>query len=140
MPYTPAQLEEALYHATDIAGRALLPFILLGETAHDIKYHGAFNANTVGIELGANSRYYTAEALSTLSTLAKGVDISYGMHDFWLDKAGFRWTYHGVPILLRMIDRKYAFFQNPDFTWYKAEEYKVPNPFDKYWAVRHLIQ
>lgn len=114
--------------------------MLLGETAHDIKYHGAFNANAVGIELGANERYYTFEALSTLNTLAKGIDINYGMSDFGADKQGFQWRYHGVPILLRVIKRNYACFQNPDFVWYKAEEYRVPNPFDTYWKTRHLIR
>lgn len=140
MTYTPSQLEEALYHATDIAGRALLPFMLLGETAHDIKYYQAFKENHVGIEIGANKRYLTAEALSTLRTISRGQDLNLGMQNFIEDEKGFNWTYHKTPIRLKIIKWNYSFLQNPDFVWYKAEEYHVPNPFNTYWKARHLVQ
>lgn len=138
--YTAAQLEQTLYHATDIAGRCLLPFLLLGQTAWDIKHYQALNESERGIEIGADKRYYTKEALSTLRTLASNIDMNYGMKDFVEDDHGFTWNYHNVPIRLRMIKRHYGFFQNPDFAWYKAEEYKIPNPFASYWKARHLIQ
>ena len=46
----------------------------------------------------------------------------------------------GVPIEIKIIHKHYRFFENPDTVMYTADEYKIPNPWHKYWNVRNLIK
>lgn len=114
--------------------------MLLGRCAEDVVKSNTLWPNAVGIELGAEKKYFTQEVLSTLRTVAAGVDMNYGIKEFVMDDYGCTWQYYHVPISLQIIHRKYSFFQNLDFAWYKAEEYKVPNPFQTYWKSRFLIK
>lgn len=132
------QLNEALYHAVDITDRCLLPFMLLGETARSIKQDWTLSGD--GIYLGTRKGNVTFEVGSTLRTLASGVDINLGIKDFKEDAEGFSWVYRGVPISIKIIHRNYEFMKQPDFVWYMAEQYNVPNPFDKYYKARYLVR
>jgi hypothetical protein len=46
----------------------------------------------------------------------------------------------GVPVEIKIISKHYAFFDHPDYVFYWADEYKIPNPFKKYWDTRFLIK
>jgi hypothetical protein len=143
--FSSKQLNEALYHATDITDRCLLPFFLMSETAACIVNEEILEGCT-GIYLGVPIRYLAEYTLSTLRTLAKGADTNYGIKEYAekLNKKGkicnITWVYRGVPIELKVINRNYSFFEHPDFKYYMAEEFKIPNPFENYYKARFLIQ
>jgi hypothetical protein len=47
---------------------------------------------------------------------------------------------NGVPIKVKIIKRKYEFFQNPDTTYYWTDTYKIPNPWAKYMKARYIVR
>jgi hypothetical protein len=46
----------------------------------------------------------------------------------------------GVPIEIKIIKKHYKFFEHPDNVFYMADEYKIPNPWYRYWKSRFLIK
>lgn len=122
------QLMKALRDVEDLIERTLCPYLLLGDTALDIKDNLLLHGSkiTVGIE----NKYLTKEALSTLQTLLKNVEIT---------EKGFTYMVGEVPVQVKFIRKKYGFFKYPDAKMYWGGEYKIPNPFDKYWKSRRII-
>lgn len=120
-------LNRALLDVDDIMGRALCPYLVLNETADGVlKEHLYGNEINIGVE----KRYVTKEVRSVFKTYAK---TEIGDH-------GFQYEFGGIPINVKFIKRKYNFFERPDTKFYLASEYRLPNPFDKYWKARHIVQ
>jgi hypothetical protein len=132
------ELDSALYHAVDIMGRCLCPFILLGETARSIIEDDELKGE--GIYLGVKENCYTKEVESMMRTIASNVDLRLGVQDFQEVENGLTWVYRGIPISIQIIKRNYGFLQNFDNIFYMAEEYKIPNPFTDYWKIRSLVK
>lgn len=136
---TTDQLNEVLYHLEDILGRALLPFVLLKETARSIIQDNALKGDSLIV--GVKAAELTEDAKSTLRTLASDTyDLRMGMDNFTETETSISWTHKGIPVEIQIIKRDYNFFRNPDFTFYMGEQYSVPNPFDKYYKGRFLIK
>ena len=141
--FTSEQLEEGFTHLDDIMNRCLIPVTLLNDTALTIK-EGRLGGNQ--LDIGVRAADLTESSLSTLKTLAKGEDLNLGIKDFNViispeEKIKeITWNYKGIPVTIKVIHREYNFFKNPDYVWYWGETYNIPNPFDKYYKARHIIQ
>lgn len=136
--FSDVELDLALFHAVDIADRCLMRFMLWGNTARSMVDKGLPEGD--GIYLAVRKADLPEFVLSTLRTLAKGSDINYSIKDFKETDNSFSWTYHNVPITIKVVHRDYKFLHNLDFIWYKAEEYRIPNPFEGYWKTRSLVK
>lgn len=125
------QLEKALLELDDMMHRMAVSedYILLRQTAKDIKEGNLLSGERV--DAGLEERYFTPEALSTIHTYYPGVEEQ--EHEFKIE-------FSGVPVYLKRIKKKYSFFKHLDRAIYGPEEYQLPNPFDKYWSSRYLIQ
>lgn len=139
--YQPNELEAALYNATDILGRCMLPYVVLKDTAYDIVKGPEKLGISKGVYLGVEKRYMTPEVWSSLRTFSahdKSGFISM-MDDYKETPKGFEWKFQGVPIYVQVIKRNYKFIRNPDFKFFRLEEYRIPNPFDNYWKARMFV-
>ena len=45
-----------------------------------------------------------------------------------------------VPVNIKFVQKKYAFFENPDQVGYYGGLQKTANPFHTYWKVRSIIK
>lgn len=125
------QLRLALYDVQDILERALVPFILLNETAASIRKNMVLTGDKISI--GVESKYLTKTARNTIEFyLRKSKNV------IMTDK-GFTYNFNNVPIEVAYIAREYPFFKNLDFRFYMANEYKVPNPWLEYWNERDKV-
>src|SRR3990167_1221899 len=120
------------------------PFMLLGDTAK-----GAREGKLYGdkIEIGIIGKYLTKDVLSALMThlqyeTDRGRCEYFEISDKWI-----KYTYKpnksdlvSVPVECKVIHRGYQFFKNPDHVVYNYDEFKLPNPFDKYFKARFIIQ
>ena len=50
------------------------------------------------------------------------------------------WTYKGIPVELKILKRRYNFFNNPNPVSYNYDDYKLANPFDRYWKARFIVR
>ena len=125
------ELNKALFDFEDLMERCLTPFMILDETANCLNDRGRL-LDGDRVSVGVEVRYLTPEVLSTIETY-KGVK---------LDKEQKSWMYmvDEVPVVVKLIHRKYKFFENPDRKFYFGGDYLCPNPFDRYYKSRFIIQ
>lgn len=125
-------LNTELLNVDDIMGRTMVQYFLLGETAKSIKEGGPLRGDK--IEIGTLARRVTPEVISVLNQYVNDANM-------YLDSDGFTYiSATGVPVECKFIHNDYPFFENPDFEFYYATEYNLPNPFDRYWNMRGIIQ
>mgnify|MGYP001596101602 CR=1 FL=1 len=128
------QLRAALQDVENLLGGVRVPFMLLNETAKSLIDNGSSGPLTGScITVGIQKKYITSEALSILATmlLQKGIAPS-------ID--GFTYMVDEVSVVIKVIKRRYPFFQYPNFVYYHASEYLIPNPFHNYWKARFIIR
>lgn len=123
--------EEALYFVEDIFSRAMIPFVLLGETAKSVYENLDREVNTP-IEVGITKNNLTQYGKSTLKMFLPP-------ETEWGSKK-ITFTHQGTPVTIRVIHRKYSVMEKPDQVFYKITNFKIPNPFEKYWKIRGVIQ
>lgn len=134
--FRPLDVDEALRWVDDTFKRMLCPYVLLGQTARDIvdappTVDGG-HLTTKSVEVGVKKKNLTKEVLSTLHTLLPEIKLG--------EDGNYRFKHNGVPILIRVINKDYSFLKTTDIKFYLADEYRIPNPFDKYWKARGLIK
>jgi hypothetical protein len=118
----------------DVAERAMLPYVLLGDAAKQlVDGVDGFNGNDLQVdklEWGIPQRNLTPEIKSLFLVWR---------FESWDDK-GFKYEFQGVPVYVHIFTRKYKFFDLPDMKFYGPDFFKIPNPFKTYWPMRHMIK
>lgn len=118
--------------------RCSLQFALLKDTAQSVRNNNMAAGSEITI--GVRQAEFVKDSLSTLKTLAANNDFHVGITEFTETPYGYEWTYRGVPIRLHIIKRNYEFLKNLEPVWFWGETLFVPNPFDKYYKARHIVQ
>lgn len=134
-PFTSMQLENALAYAEHIMESCRLEFFLMDELCEYVVKNQPdtwLKSGSVDtISLGVRRRWVTPETTNTFQT----IEPTWGtMPNEW------QFEHQTVPIRVTIVDRNYTFLQYLDTKFHLASEYKVPNPFEKYWAGRYLIK
>lgn len=125
-----AQLQEALLVAQDYLERSMVPFVLLDETAKQmLNEMPTLDLNEISV--GVLEQHWTEFCVSTFRSLVPSASISKDVVDFTINK---------VPIIIWIIHRKFDVFKHPDTRFYYTSEFRLPNPFNKYWKIRHFIK
>lgn len=130
----PLIVGKALRDLYDVTEMAMLPYILLGDVAKQL-YDGVdgFEKNLLQVDRLEWGMFY--------KNLTPEIESLFRTWNFepWDDK-GFKYEFEGVPVYVHVITRSYKFFQMPDMKYYGPDMFKVANPFDKYWPMRHMIK
>ena len=87
-----------------------------------------------------HQRYLTKDVKSAIKTQLdywqdRKISDPYEMTDEWI-----KWTYQGVPVELKILKRRYSFFEHPDPVTYNFDDFKLANPFSKYWTARFIVR
>ena len=123
------ELDKALDWTEDTLSRAQVPFFLLGETLRSVCEDNQVNGEK--IEVGVLRKYLTKSCLGLLDLLVPGSKIEDGYIRFDKD---------GVPIEIKVIERRFKVFERPNFLFHRVGEYKIPNPLEKYWKQRYFVR
>ena len=128
---SPEKLEDALMDMWDLASRALLQhtFIILGDAGLAMKEKRTLTGS--GIDVGIPEKYLTKEVLNTFRTFHPEVELT---------AQGLTYIHFGVPVRIKFIQNNYKFFEHPEAVFYAAEDFQIPNPFNKYYKARYLIR
>ena len=125
---------DALYRVEDLLNRSFVQFVLLGNTAKTIIDNFGTDLDDGDITLGVLRKHYTKSGASILKALLPR------NAEYSKNKIEFKFKDCDSNIVIKIIDRNYAFFKNPDMVIHKISDFRVPNPFSKYWKTRNLIQ
>ena len=128
----PDKLAEALMAADEILERCQLNYFLMDELAWQVVKNYQF-LKLEEITFGVQRKNWTEVSRSLLRSIKpKDLLIEQDSIGFTMDNK--------VPVTIWIINKRYEFFQRPDMVWYLYSEFKIPNPFEKYWKVRYLIK
>lgn len=131
------QLDMALRDIEDILGRALCPFVLLGQTARDIVDGKQLTGNKITV--GVESKHLTKEAVGTLKVYLKK-DMPTTLKSFDYEPSGVP-KYKIMPrVYVKVIKKRWKFLKNKDYKFHLNTEYLVPNPFKNYWKAKGLVR
>lgn len=110
----------------------LITPIVLGQTARDM--YDNLNLEGEKLTFGIERRYLTKGVMSTFKTILRNPEIS--ENGIKLCNQDTYW----VPVEITFIDRNYEFFKRPDIKSYWLGDYRLPNPFERYWKSRFFIR
>ena len=116
----------------------------MGDTAKGAKEGKLYGDK---IEIGIKKKYLTRDVMSALKThLQYAVDRGYSEY-MEIGEDMIRYSVKqnksdplGVPVECKVIHRNYQFFKFPDTVVYNYDEFKTPNPLDKYYKARFIIR
>lgn len=123
--FTNAELHDALMWVQDHLERTGAPFVVLGDVARELHDREIPNLKGGKIEVGIMKRHWTKSA-NAISHMRIKQDIVDGTEIF----------FRNVPIVFRIIEEEYPFFKNPDVRFYTLSEFRIANPFEKYWEIK----
>lgn len=122
---------DALYYTEDLLNRAFIQFVLLGDTAKTLIE--GFHTDLDGqIDIGILNKDYTESGKRFLLSVLP--------RDSKVTKKEISFVYGEIPVKIKIIHKNYQFFENPEHIIHKISDFCVPNPFDKYYKTRNLIQ
>ncbi len=123
----------AMRNLYDTCEAGLLPYVLLGEAARQL-HDGidGYNGNDLKVsklEWGIPASQLTPEVVSL-----------FHQWDFKETDYGFSYMFEEVPVEVHIFQKKYRFFKMPDMRFYGPDLFKIPNEFEKYWFMRHMVK
>lgn len=128
--FTSEQITLALYYLEDTMDRAQLPFFLLEGAARQVKDNIPYLSLTQ-IDAGVEEKYVQGSGLAMLKIVLPNI---------YVDQNTISFEYDKVPIVIWIVKKKWKFFQNPDTVFFGICNFKIPNPFERYWKSRFLIK
>jgi hypothetical protein len=122
-------LHDALLWIQDILERCSIPFIVGGELAKQMLKESDPSLSGDRVELYVYDRYLTDSTSSFLKTFLNLKEVD----------SVIETKYKDVPITIKILDKTYPFFDNPDTRFYYVTEFRFPNPFSEYWKEKDNI-
>jgi hypothetical protein len=130
------QLQAALVEVWDLFDRAMCPFMAFREIARQMSQRQIPHDLSV-LEFGVKSEHITPEVASVFKTFAKDVAVRLGKDG---QPIAIRFFANKVPVVITVVKRNYPVLDHPDTVTHLIEDFKIPNPFDKYWKMRFFIR
>lgn len=134
----PNKVNETLLFIHDLFDRSQVPLLALKDTAKQIRETQdglSPNLQLTAIELGVLRKDLTQSGTPMLEGLFK----MYNVNPEWTEGL-IKFERNGVPVFIKIVNRKYAFFQNLQKAYYRTCEFVIPNPFDNYYKARFIIK
>lgn len=131
---TTAELIEAMFDAETVLQGCMCPFVLLEETARQIREESKKlepHLELDEITLGVRERHMADSVRAMLRTMKPQAE--------WTN-ANVTYTYKRVPIVIWRIHKDLEVFERPDKIFFYTTELFVPNPFRAYWNMRDLVE
>ena len=136
--FSEQELRDALVQIEDVMDRALLSLdmIMHKDTAKAMREEMELYGD--GIDIMVEDRYVIDNTIGILESLRDSEHLIPAGTE--ITKDGFEYEYRGVPIRVKFLHQRYPWFQQPDGVFYATGNYRVPNPFEKYWRARFIIR
>jgi len=122
-------INQALLHLQDLLDRIGVPYVLLGDVVEGITQNDSI-AGIGKIEAGIEEKYLIPEVISSLKTEMGNIQTT----------EGFGYLFDKIPVEIKIIRRRYKFFENPDTILFRLQYYRIPNPVRDYLKARWIVR
>lgn len=136
-PFSLTQLDNALRDVFDLLDDCSLETIVLGDTALGVRQNKLFGDK---ITVGIKNSHLTRNVKSIINMRMAHMLKHHMTNPIEWDDNHILYSFGGVPIEIKIIHRNYAWFKNMDLLTYFYDNYRIPNPFDKYFKARFIVQ
>ncbi len=119
----------------DMQASSNTQFIMLGELARSIKERRD-TVESAGLEWGLKEKQVTPEIKSLFKTWGF-VEEPYGYSYSFTPPT--KWDVK-IPVKVKVIKKKWKFFDCLDVGFFGADGFNIPNPFNLYWESRGLVK
>ena len=123
------QLWKALRSGVDFLEQLTIPGFVVGDTSRSVYDNKDLSGDKV--TFGITEPEYKESTKSMAKTLRPDIEMT---------EDEMRYEVDGVPVIFKVIHRKYEFLKNLDKKFYQYDDYLVPNPFEKYFKSRYIVQ
>ena len=152
--FTTQQLDEALYALWAMMDTCWFEWYVTHDTAKALrdkqplygnKITGAIHKRHVNATFKSVIKKYLDDWKRSPATGDK-MTVDATIPDYIFNDKEISFTYKGVPVEVKILDRRYNFFKNPDIVYYEyggrqmADDFRVANPFAKYWPTRFIVK
>lgn len=124
--YSHDQLLSALYFILDHFSRSNTPFFLTGDTARSVKDGKALFGEKITV--GIRELDFQDRMMGILEAFKKADEIGEKL---------IKYTHNGVPIEVQVVNDSSNMFTSLNEIMYSHDFFKLPNPFETYWANRN---
>ena len=117
------RLNEVLYRVTEALIGSQIQSLIVGSTARDI-----FDGKPITgqrLDIGIPSSNITPNTLGIFKVMCPQLELR--------AEGGFMGRYDGVPVYQTTLNPNVDVFEFPDHVFYMADQYLIPNPFERYW-------
>ena len=125
---THEQLLEALYYIFDAMDRALMNFVLVGDTARSAMQNRLLTGDKVTVAVRRNE--WESGARRIVDAFAKPKEET---------KTIVKYEVNGVPIVLHVLEEDTT-IKSPNTLIYQNEYFKIPNPFSEFEKIFSFIK
>ena len=109
------------------------------DTANAIKGQNAFYLKDK-ITGAIHQRHLTKEVKSAIKAQLDYWQDRKISEPYTMDDKYIKWTYHGIPVELKILKIRWKFFDNFNPVTFNFDDYKLANPWDSYWKSRFLLR
>lgn len=127
--FNPDELRLALFFIENALERVSTPFVVLGDMAYCLKY---------GVQLTADKIVVGVRKLELLDS-RKDTFKQMLSREVKEENNKIEFEFEGIPIVVKLYKNDYTFLTNPDQVNVEYGTWKIPNNFEKYWKMRHLV-
>ena len=130
VPFTHQQITDALYYLEEVMERTQLPYFLLEGVAKQVHDNVPY-FSLDQIDAGVEEKFMQESGKGMLDIVLPNI---------YKDGNTISFEHNGVPIVIWIIHKHWKFFAQPDTVFYGITNFKIPNPFKKYWKCRFIIK
>lgn len=126
-------IHAAILYMEEIFESAHLPYVALGDLAKCV-YAQRDVVYATKLKYCVKQKHLTRYAVKTLQQIVSD------FREITREDKNFVTKHRGVPIIIRVLDKDYRIFTNPDKRFYSVIEVPLPNPFDLYLEKYKFLQ
>lgn len=131
--FTTRELIDALFSVEDLMERCLCPFVLLDETARQVREEAKnlqpyLDLNEISV--GVRKPHLADSVKSMIKTVMPQAE--------WTPNT-ITYQHNNVPVVIWIIQKDNEVFARPDKIWFYTTDLYIPNPFQVYWHNRDIL-
>lgn len=136
--FTHEEIRDALFNVQDALERSQIQFVLLDELAKQLNDIEDPILEASEVSIGVRQQDFTESGSSTLRSIIPQAGWELLRHDETVSNLNY--NVGSVPVVVWIIHNNFDVLNYPDTKFFYNTEFKLPNPFTRYWAKRDLLR
>ena len=126
--FSEEKLQTAILYVQDLLDKCQIPFVVLGNIAYQMRHGLPLHDHRV--IFGVLENHAVIEQTRFITEFEPRTEVR---------TDGWRIVYGDVPVMVKILTKRYDVIINPDIVFYHIEFFHIPNPWEEYWKIHESI-